>query len=361
VDLRAYTPPPAGPRIDNLPAERDRGASRSLDPWLGYGADAGPMVGASMTWTRYGFRRAPFARRERLRLEVAPLDGGAALDYRRTSHGSHGSMLTVHARASQVDAFRFHGLGNDSEGGGPRDRYVAPRDVLLVEAEWSRPFAAGLRIGAGPIIRYVDAAPDAGTPLALAAGGEAYGTAGIRTTLLWDRRDAPGFPRRGGWVRLAGEAHQGVGGAADEAFGRARGEGGAYLPVAGGATLALRAGGERVWGAFPAQEAAFLGGTGSLRGHAAGRFAGDASAWGNAELRAGLGRANLRVVRGNAGALLLADAGRVFVDGESAGGWHTAYGGGVWFSMIDGAYTATLLAARGDEGWRAHLSLGLPF
>lgn len=83
--------------------------------------------------------------------------------------------------------------------------------------------------------------------------------------------------------------------------------------------------------------------------------------WGNAELRAALGRANLRLVRGNAGALLLADAGRVFMDGESAGGWHAAYGGGVWFSMIDGAYTATLLAARGDEGWRAYLRLGLPF
>ena len=61
------------------------------------------------------------------------------------------------------------------------------------------------------------------------------------------------------------------------------------------------------------------------------------------------------------GTLLLGDAGRVFVDGDSPGGWHTAYGGGVYFSAFDNAWTTTLLAARGEDGWRVTLRMGLPF
>ncbi|HYR07658.1 MAG TPA: BamA/TamA family outer membrane protein [Longimicrobium sp.] len=360
VDVRPYTPPAAGPRLDNLPAERDRGAGRSIEPWVGY-TDAGALVGASATWTRYGFRRAPFASRDVLRVEVAPMESGAALDWRRTAHRSDGTMLTVHARASQIDRFRFHGYGNDTDGSGSRDDYLVAQDVVSVDAELSRP-VAGLRIGVGPVLRWRDASADAGTPFALAAplGDDAYATGGLRTTIFWDRRDAPAFPRRGGWVLLAGEAHQGLSGEVDGTFARTRGEGAAYVPMFG-ATLAMRAGGERVWGDFPVQEAAFLGGMGSLRGDPRGRFAGDASVWGNAELRTGLGRANLRVVRGDAGALLLADAGRVFVDGDSPGGWHTSYGGGVWFSAFDNAWTTTLLAARGEDGWRATIRMGLPF
>ncbi|HEX6369684.1 MAG TPA: BamA/TamA family outer membrane protein [Longimicrobium sp.] len=362
VDARPYTPPAAGPRLDNLPAERDRGAGRSVEPWLGY-SDAGVLVGASATWTRFGFRRAPFASRDQLRLEVAPMESGAALDWRRTQHRSDGTMLTVHARASQIDRFRFHGYGNDTDGSGARDEYLVAQDVVSVEAELSRPVAAGLRVGVGPVLRWRDASADAGTPFALAAplGDDAYATGGIRTTVHWDRRDAPAFPRRGGWVLLTGEAHQGISGQVDEAFARTRGEGAAYVPVARAATLAVRAGGERVWGAFPVQEAAFLGGMGSLRGDPRARFAGDAAVWGNAEIRAGLGRANLRVIRGNAGALLLADAGRVFMDGDSPGGWHTAYGAGVYFSAFDNAWTTTLLAAHGEDGWRVTLRTGLPF
>ncbi|WP_420128671.1 BamA/TamA family outer membrane protein [Longimicrobium sp.] len=361
VDARPYTPPAPGPRLDNLPAERDRGAGRSLEPWVGY-SNAGVLVGGSMTWTRYGFRRAPFASRDALRLEVAPMDAGAALDWRRTQHASDGTMLTVHARASQIDRFRFHGLGNDTDGSGARDAYLVAQDVVSVEAEVSRP-VAGLRVGVGPVLRWRDASPDAGTPFALAAplGSDAYATGGLRTTLYWDRRDAPAFPRRGGWVLLTGEAHQGLSGQVDGSFARTRGEGAAYLPMLGAATLAVRAGGERVWGSFPVQEAAFLGGTGSLRGDPRARFAGDAAVWGNAELRSSLGRANLRVVRGDAGALLLMDAGRVYVDGDSPGGWHTSYGGGLYFSAFDNAWTTTLLAAHGEDGWRATLRMGLPF
>lgn len=337
-------------------------SQRSVAPWAGYG-DSGVMVGATASWTRGGFGAAPFAGRDRVRLEYAPLETRFALDYARTTHYSGGRMLTVHARASQVEELAFYGWGNETDGSGPRDDYRAQQDALTLEAELSRPLAAGVRLGVGPVFRYRAPSVEEGTPLATLAplGDEAYATGGIRTSLSWDGRDEADVPARGGWLRLTGEAHQGLDGEVDETFARMRGEGAAYVPVAPAVTLALRSGAERVWGAFPVQEAAFLGGQGSLRGQPRGRFAGDASVWSNAELRTGLGRADLRVVRGEAGALLLADAGRVFVDGESEGGWHTAYGAGVYFATEDRALTTTLLAARGEDGWRAYLRVGLPF
>jgi hypothetical protein len=35
------------------------------------------------------------------------------------------------------------------------------------------------------------------------------------------------------------------------------------------------------------------------------------------------------------GVLGFADAGRVYVDGQSPGGWHTAAGGGIWVGYLN--------------------------
>jgi hypothetical protein len=49
--------------------------------------------------------------------------------------------------------------------------------------------------------------------------------------------------------------------------------------------LALRVGGKQVFGDYPYHEAAYIGGANTLRGFPKQRFAGDASAFGSAELR----------------------------------------------------------------------------
>ena len=360
VDTRAYTAPKRAASFDNAEAEADRGRSRSFGPYATYGGDTGPVVGGSLTWTERGFRRDGFARRDRIRAEYAPTQSGLALDFQHIGRGIDGTSLMVHGRASTLEPFRFHGFGNDTENDGPRDRYLVDQTTVTLEGEVGKPLGSGLRLGVGPVLRYRGAESD-DVILAAARGADAYTTAGLRSVLEWDGRDAAAFPTRGGWARLTAEGHQGVGGDVTGGFGRTRGEGAAYLPVVPGNTLAMRAGGERVWGAFPVQEAAFLGGGESLRGFARNRFAGDAAVWANAELRSSFGQANLGVARGNLGGIVLADAGRVYFDGRSEGGWHGTYGGGLYFSMLDRAYTGTLIAAHGDDGWRTYLKFGLPF
>jgi hypothetical protein len=363
VDTRAYTAPARRPSFDNPEAEADRGVSRSFGPYANWTGDVGAVIGATASWTNRGFRRDPFARRDRVRVEYAPMESGAALDFLHVGRGIGGTSLTVHARASQIDPFRFHGWGNDTGNEGSRDQYLVDQKVGTLEAEVGMPVARGVRFGAGPVLRYRSASAEEGTPFDLAAprGSDAYSTAGLRTALEWDGRDAAGFPTRGGWARVSAEGHQGMSGDVTGTFARTRGEGAAYIPVVRGSTLAMRAGGERVWGEYPVQEAAFLGGGESLRGFTRNRFAGDASLWTNLELRSGLGEANLGVARGRLGGIVLADAGRVYFDGRSEGGWHTTFGAGLYFSMLDGAYTGTVIAARGDDGTRTYLKIGLPF
>jgi hypothetical protein len=59
------------------------------------------------------------------------------------------------------------------------------------------------------------------------------------------------------------------------------------------------------------------------------RYAGDASLYATSELRIPLAHFKLLIPL-HAGIMGLAEAGRVYVDGSSPGGWHAVTGGGIW-------------------------------
>jgi hemolysin activation/secretion protein len=142
----------------------------------------------------------------------------------------------------------------------------------------------------------------------------------------------------------------------DGGFGKASAVASADIPI-GAPTVALRAGAQRAFGNFPIHEAAMLGGRESLRGFGWNRFSGDAAVFGNAELRVPVVRMEL-LVRGTLGVIGLADAGRVWVEGDENKDWHTSYGGGLSFTSLGKAVSAVF--AHGEQN-RVYLNLGLPF
>ena len=103
-----------------------------------------------------------------------------------------------------------------------------------------------------------------------------------------------------------------------------------------------------MFGTYPFHEAAYLGGHRTIRGYRTDRFAGDASVYGNLELRLTLGKAFL-LVPGEFGVFGLGDVGRVFVDGESSDQWHPAAGGGIFFAVLSRSTVFSLAVARSDE------------
>jgi len=147
-----------------------------------------------------------------------------------------------------------------------------------------------------------------------------------------------------------------------DAFGSVEGTVSTYLtPIQPGRlTLALRAGGRRVWGEFPYFEAAFLGGKSDLRGYPSERFAGHGSLFGNAELRIGV--ANVEVfLPAEFGIFGLADAGRVFFEDDPSSSWHTDFGGGITLGFLQRSAGLRVGMARGSEGVRFHLRFGMDF
>ena len=56
-----------------------------------------------------------------------------------------------------------------------------------------------------------------------------------------------------------------------------------------------------------------------------------------------------------------ADIGRVYVDGESPGGWHTGFGGGLWLQMLGRPMTGRVGVGVGKERTLIYISLGMAF
>ena len=145
------------------------------------------------------------------------------------------------------------------------------------------------------------------------------------------------------------------------AFGEVNGFVAGYLTPFEQVTLALRAGGKKVWGTFPFQESAFLGGLGTLRGYRDQRFAGDATLYFNSTLRVHLTEV-FALVPNNIGLVGIFDAGRVWLDGVSDGDAHFGYGGGVYFAPLKNPKNAVVVAAAGgDDGTVFYFQLGFAY
>ena len=365
VDRRRYDRPE--PKLEAaLRHPRDWGSEFSLfSPSADWRPFAGPVVGGGPKWTRYGFRREPWASVQTVRALWAPLHPTRfAAEYRGRFRPMASDLVAeLLARASSIEATAYYGLGNETEAAGNSEDHVIWEQQLLIRPRLLIPIGTVSTLVLGGELRHSDPSgtpPDATSDLGPFGAG-AFNALGASGALQVERVDDAASPRRGVRGGIAAEVYPAV---LDEErstagpFGEASGALMAYLsPLPGGPTLALRVGAERLWGDFPYPYAAFVGGSETLRGYARQRFAGDAAAYGTAELRQVLTRAEL-IVRGDLGVFGLADTGRVWRRGESAGGWHQAFGGGLFFDTIGRSIRVSV--AQGDETM-VYLQLNSPF
>jgi hypothetical protein len=142
----------------------------------------------------------------------------------------------------------------------------------------------------------------------------------------------------------------------EEPWGAVEGSLAGYLGFGGNGRLALslRLGGKWTWGEVPYFGAAYLGGGGifsggaTARGFRPQRFAGEASVFGNFDVKLFLVRVNL-LVPTDLGFNAFADAGRVFVSTESSNDWHPSGGGGFWLAPLARTNTVTFSVAASEE------------
>jgi outer membrane protein assembly factor BamA len=217
-------------------------------------------------------------------------------------------------------------------------------------------FSDGRRseVSIGPVVQYstTDSTPDRFVTASQPYGVGNFGQAGLQAHFSHDLRDQVRYPHRGMLAELTASVYPALWDVTST-FGKIAAGVTGYLtvPVPLHPILALRGGAQKVFGDYPFNEAAFVGGMTSVRTLVPQRYAGDASLAGTAELRIPLARFPL-VLPLNVGLFGFVDTGRVYVNGDSPGGWHTAAGGGFWVGVLDPstAISVALTTGAGQTG-----------
>jgi hypothetical protein len=345
-----------------IPPQRDRGASFS--PVVGLHSQRGlgfyPVVGFRRTV--YGFRDVPYS--TLLWADIAQATASnrmrvrAAYDKRFEESDTH---IPVAAKMSQFEVVHFHGFGNDLPD--LRGRFYDVR-----QRQWEfrpaigRSFNPVSDISIGPIVRYTTT-DSVGTRFISTLrpyGFTKFGQAGLQLNAHLESRAYPDTSRPRLVLSVLGSAYPGMWDAATP-YQSVDAWTAAYftLPAPRKPVLALRVGGKKLWGAFPYFDAAFLGGSESFRTEEKQRYAGDASIYGSTELRVPIARFPL-ILPLDVGLIGFYDAGRVYVNGNSPGGWHTAAGGGFWVGYLNPGTSINVLFTNQSQR-RVTTNIGFAF
>ena len=392
VDMRPYKRPPSP--VLRARYALDWGKQTMTFPVLVANPDLGVFVGGFGSRQYFGYRKDPFSSRHSFNAGLAINRLKASVSYTGTFRQLLLNLdARIHLKYSGIQVIRFNGFGNQTEIPRPSSFYQVEQNYFAfapalefrvgehegnVHGGGMGSLRSALTIGLGPIIKYSDTPLSAnkdkfiGSSPEYAYGTDSFGQVGAQGEIAYDTRNNPAYATQGVLVRVAGAVYPGVWDVAS-AFGSLDGETRAYLtaPVPTNPTLALRAGGKKVWGTFPFHESAFLGGpgltggdvsNGSLRGFRKNRFAGDTALYGNSELRLVLAKIKL-LVPGELGLFGAADAGRVIYDEDpdDADTWHTGVGGGLWLSFLQRQQTLSVTAVQGDDLTGVYLRAGLTF
>lgn len=384
-------------RIYSMEVEASRDRGTRIGPTIGfrsgYGLGFTPKIG--VTRTKYAFRKAPHASMQSLDVAystgVPGFEIGFETDNRFESTGFHWSTET---RMSQIAVADFRGFGNQvlTQIAAPCGVCPLPGSTPLPDADskyyrvnqtqylfnpsFGYQFGPRSDVSVGPVVMYTVADSSASRFIAEARpyGFRRFGQAGAQVRLFHDTRMAADTGRNKGGIGFKGPVSPPLWGTfeftgsvfpsmwdVERNYQNLAAVATGYLtvPVLTRPVIALRAGGQKLFGDFPWFDAAFIGGSSSLRTERRQRYAGDASLYGTAEIRLPIAKFPL-VFPLDVGALGFTDVARVYFDGESPGGWHRGSGGGVWIGVINPGTNLTVIATDNPER-RWITSLGFAF
>ena len=362
LDTKDYDEWDWSPEDRNQPLDWGRAVTPIF--WTSYSTDLGLFLGGGARFERYGFRKSPYATAFDVRGGWSPFLNKGRFELAGEFRRENSALFTpVAARLSRLDVLHYYGLGNDTPAG---DEVFHRVDLTMLSADLGLglELPSGLTVRGGLRIERASTQDNTGRffdTLRPVYGDSAFVSLGVVGEAVFDPladRNETGNRFRlrasgGAWPDLLD---------VERLYSRIGIETSVLLapspwPVV---SLALRAGGEQVFGRFPWHQAAFVGGGATVRGWDEQRFAGDASLWGGAELR--LRVLSPRIVVPVAfGVFGFADAGRVWLDNDSPGGWHTGVGGGVYLQPVQQPYLVRIGAGSSEESTKIYLALGLPY
>ena len=345
-----------------IPPQRDRGSS--LAPTGAVHSQRGlgiyPEVG--VTKYDYGFRDVPYSSMMQAKLAYSFASNRLRL---RTAYDKRLEESDVHipvtAAMSQFEVVQFHGFGNDVPDLRGRLYDVRQRQWQFNPAI-GRSFSPVSDVSIGPIVTYTSTDSLANRFIAQQRpyGFAKFGQAGLRLKAHLDSRYYPDTLKPRFVVDLTGSGYPGMWDVA-KPYQSLDAWAATFFTfnVPKKPVLALRGGGKKLWGPFPYFDAAFLGGSETFRTEEKQRFAGDASLYGTTELRVPIAKFPL-ILPLDVGAIGFADAGKVYLNGNSPGGWHTAAGAGFWVGFLDPGKSVNVLFTNSKTN-KVTTSIGFAF
>jgi hypothetical protein len=344
---------------------RDYSEDWRLGSLFGLTPEDGVLLGTGAIVYKFGFREFPYIYR-------MSLVGGATIPTGRWKFMytakfpslTQSLSLDVLAYASELEVRNFYGFGNSTERIKEKEKddfYRVASKQYFIEPILKIKLNRATSLGVGASFKHFDIRRKDNrfiNTLPLDRLGDRRSLVGAGVMFDFAVGDAAVATRNGFYLGLSAWNHLAPFKKALP-FQRYAGDVRGYVSE-GFATLALRAYGETVRGFFPFHESAFLGGGANLRGYFLNRFSGDAAVGGSAELRFELFKLKL-LVPTTVGIFVFGDAGRVYVDGNSPGGWHADGGGGISLAPISRDLTLSLSIANSPEGIFVNGGFGFAF
>ena len=395
-----------GARVDERPYQRpatslvwsryafDWGMESGTRPLVWADPDLGVFARVIHSRKHYGFRKDPFATRHYFDVGLASRGFKPFVSYVGTfRHVRPEIDARLAFEYSGFEVTRFKGFGNDFRLKEPSSYYkVEQRHFVFTPAlefrrgtedvdatgDGTMPLRSELTVSLGPVVEWSNTPTEANRDFFIGSldeplyGTGSFGQLGVRGEVEYDSRDNPAYATGGVLARVSAAGFPGVWDV-ESLFGNVDVEARTYLTANAplSPTLALRAGGKKVWGTYPFHESAFLGGPGRaglgqvdgpLRGFHKNRFAGDASLYANVELRLALAAINV-LVPAEFGLFGAADVGRVYFadDPADADDWHNGTGGGFWLSFMERRTTVSVAVMKGRDMTGVYFRAGYMF
>jgi hypothetical protein len=335
----------------NVEAAVFRGTRTGIATWLNFNSDLGLQIGGGPVFTTYDPAYTPWKRRLRLRAAVATKPGDGAIDFRGEFRRRHSTTyFRLDAKASSIEILKFYGYGNETPRTEDSDFYQSDQRQYTVATTLVAPLGGRSFVEVGLIGKIVRTDTNSTT---LIGQQKPYGTVedftqlGAQAHLRYDTRDATTFATRGSEIRAGFTAYPALFDA-EEPFGMFEGSASFTITPLHPLTFAMRASGRKTWGKYPVHEAAYLGGSRTVRSLDAQRFAGDAAAWTNFEARLRVGTLPF-IMNWDWGVFGIADAGRVFYAPETSSVTHYGLGGGLWAVLPDRSFMGVFDVVAGDD------------
>jgi hypothetical protein len=328
---------------------RDRGSSMRPTLTISTGRGLGIMPTLGITRRKYGFRQFPYASKTGLDVGYSTALKGWDIEFETDNRFESSRMfITTETGFSQVVAGRFGGFGNDVVAPDDREEVDARQQQYRFQPSLGWALTPVTEFTMGPVFKWTatDSTPNRVVSQLQPYGFRQFGQAGFQVRLLHESTrkvvshggtadELMSEDPRSGFELDATAAVYPKMWDAVSTFGTVSAVATTFftLPLPLSPVFATRIGGQQNFGDFPYFEAAFLGGRKSVRTLRRNEFAGDAMLYGSAELRIPLAEFPL-ILPLNIGVFGFADAGRVYMDGESPGGWHRGMGGGFWLGVL---------------------------